>query len=45
VVQEAWLRLQRSPDGEIRDLRAWASTTVNRLAINSLTSARTRRES
>ena len=44
VVQEAWLRLQRTADGEVRDLRAWLTTSVSRLAINSLTSARSRRE-
>jgi RNA polymerase sigma-70 factor, ECF subfamily len=44
VVQEAWLRLQRTADGEVRDLRAWLTTSVSRLAINSLTSARARRE-
>lgn len=45
VVQEAWLRLQRvaGPD-EIRDLRAWLTTTVSRLALDALTSARARRE-
>lgn len=31
VVQEAWLRLQRVDAGEIRDLRAWLTTTVGRL--------------
>ncbi|HEY8581418.1 MAG TPA: RNA polymerase sigma factor SigJ [Capillimicrobium sp.] len=45
VVQEAWLRLQRleRPD-EIRDLRAWLTTTVSRLALDALGSARARRE-
>jgi RNA polymerase sigma-70 factor (ECF subfamily) len=41
-VQEAWLRLRRVPDpGSIRDLRAWLTTTVSRLALGS---ARARRE-
>lgn len=44
VVQEAWLRLARSDRGEIRDLRAWLTTTVARLSIDALTSARARRE-
>jgi RNA polymerase sigma-70 factor, ECF subfamily len=44
VVQEAWLRLERAGGAEIRDLRAWLSTTVARLAIDALTSARARRE-
>jgi RNA polymerase sigma-70 factor (ECF subfamily) len=44
VVQEAWLRLQRTDAGEIRDLRAWLTTTVGRLALDALGSARRRRE-
>jgi RNA polymerase sigma-70 factor (ECF subfamily) len=44
VVQEAWLRLERAQRPGIRDLRAWLSTTVARLAIDALTSARARRE-
>ena len=44
-VQEAWLRLQRAPDREdIRDLGAWLTTTVSRLALDALGSARARRE-
>ncbi len=44
-VQEAWLRLQRAPDrGDIRDLGAWLTTTVSRLALDALGSARARRE-
>jgi RNA polymerase sigma-70 factor (ECF subfamily) len=45
VVQEAWVRLQRVSDaGEIRDLRAFLTTTVGRLALDALGSARNRRE-
>lgn len=44
VVQEAWLRLQRADVEEIRDLRAWLTRTVGRLALDSLGSARQRRE-
>lgn len=45
VVQEAWLRLDRLEDpGEIRDLRAWLSRVVGRLALDALRSARNRRE-
>jgi RNA polymerase sigma-70 factor, ECF subfamily len=44
VVQEAWLRLERSDASEIRDLRAWLTTVVSRLALDLLTSARARRE-
>jgi RNA polymerase sigma-70 factor (ECF subfamily) len=45
VVQDAWLRLERAGAEEIRDLRAWLTTTVSRLALDTLRSARVRRES
>ncbi|HLH64110.1 MAG TPA: RNA polymerase sigma factor SigJ [Solirubrobacteraceae bacterium] len=45
VVQEAWLRLERQRDPEaIRDLRAWLTVVVGRLALDALESARARRE-
>src|ERR1700759_3349478 len=44
VLQDAWLRLERVDAGEIRDLRAWLTTTVSRLALDQLRSARVRRE-
>jgi RNA polymerase sigma-70 factor (ECF subfamily) len=44
VVQEAWLRLGSAERPGIRDLRAWLTTVVARLAIDALTSARVRRE-
>ncbi len=44
VVQEAWLRLIGTDRSEIRDLRAWLTTVVGRLALDALTSARARRE-
>jgi RNA polymerase sigma-70 factor (ECF subfamily) len=45
VVQEAWVRLERQPhSAQIRDLRAWLTTTVSRLALDTLSSARVRRE-
>jgi RNA polymerase sigma-70 factor (ECF subfamily) len=44
LVQEAWLRLARTNRAEIRDLRAWLTTVVSRLALDALTSARARRE-
>jgi RNA polymerase sigma-70 factor (ECF subfamily) len=44
VVQEAWLRLVRTERSEIRDLRAWLTTVVSRIALDALTSARARRE-
>lgn len=44
-VQEAWLRLSRVPDpGSMADLPAWPTTTVSRLALDALGSARARRE-
>lgn len=45
VVQDAWLRLERSDAGEIDDLGAWLSTVVARLSLDALASARHRRES
>ncbi len=44
VVQEAWLRLIGARREAIRDLRAWLTTVVSRLAVDALTSARARRE-
>jgi RNA polymerase sigma-70 factor (ECF subfamily) len=44
LVQEAWVRLLRAERGEIRDLRAWLTLVVSRLALDALTSARARRE-
>ncbi|XRQ08888.1 RNA polymerase sigma factor SigJ [Actinomadura welshii] len=44
-VQDAWLRLRRLDDpDEIRDLPAWLTRTVGRLALDALGSARVRRE-
>ncbi|WP_243716585.1 RNA polymerase sigma factor SigJ [Actinomadura sp. KC345] len=44
-VQEAWLRLRGVDDpASIRELGAWLTTTVSRLALDTLTSARARRE-
>jgi RNA polymerase sigma-70 factor (ECF subfamily) len=44
VVQEAWLRLERTGAESIRDLEAWLTTVVGRLALDALRSARARRE-
>ena len=44
VVQEAWLRLQRTDAEQIDDLHAWLTTVVGRLALDALGSARQRRE-
>ncbi|TYK51318.1 sigma factor [Actinomadura decatromicini] len=44
-VQEAWLRLRGLDDpGTVRDLAAWLTTAVGRLALDALGSARVRRE-
>jgi RNA polymerase sigma-70 factor (ECF subfamily) len=44
VVQEAWLRLERTGAESIGDLDAWLTTVVGRLALDTLRSARARRE-
>jgi RNA polymerase sigma-70 factor, ECF subfamily len=44
VVQEAWLRLQRSDRSTIADLQAWLTTVVSRIGLDALGSARARRE-
>lgn len=44
VLQDAWLRLQRTDSDAIRDLEGWLITTVSRLALDTLKSARVRRE-
>ena len=45
AVQEAWLRLERSDDAEIENLRAWLTTVVARVCLNMLRSRRTRASS
>lgn len=44
IVQEAWLRWQAAPRTDIRTPEAWIVTTVARLGIDQLRSARARRE-
>jgi RNA polymerase sigma-70 factor, ECF subfamily len=44
VVQDAWLRLERTGAGAIDNLDAWLTTVVARLALDRLRSARVRRE-
>jgi RNA polymerase sigma-70 factor (ECF subfamily) len=44
IVQEAWLRWNATDDADIRDLRAWLTTVVSRLALDRLRSAVHRRE-
>ena len=44
VVQEAWLRWQKTDRADIREPAAFLATTTTRLAINTAQSARVRRE-
>lgn len=44
VVQEAWLRLERTDTEAIEDLTGWLVVTTSRLALDVLRSARSRRE-
>jgi RNA polymerase sigma-70 factor (ECF subfamily) len=42
AVQEAWLRLSGTADGEVDDLRAWLTTVVSRISLNMLRARKTR---
>lgn len=44
IVQDAWVRWQNADRGLVRDAAAFLATTTTRLAINSMQSARSRRE-
>ena len=44
AVQDAWLRLSRADTSDVQNLRAWLTTVVARVALNTLRSRRTRRE-
>lgn len=44
IVQDAYLRWQRTSDLDVREPRAYLTTIVTRLAINQLKSARVQRE-
>jgi RNA polymerase sigma-70 factor, ECF subfamily len=44
AVQEAWLRLSRSGDDDIEDLRAWLTTVVARVCLDMLRVRKVRRE-
>jgi RNA polymerase sigma-70 factor, ECF subfamily len=44
AVQEAWLRLSRSHEGEIDNLGGWLTTVVARISLNMLRSRAARRE-
>jgi RNA polymerase sigma-70 factor (ECF subfamily) len=44
AVQEAWVRLQRSPSDGIENLGGWLTTVVGRVSLDMLRSRRLRRE-
>lgn len=44
VVQDAWLRLQSVDPSKVKDLRAWLTTVVARLALDALRAAKRQRE-
>jgi RNA polymerase sigma-70 factor, ECF subfamily len=44
AVQEAYLRYARADLGEIREPRGWLTTTISRICLDQLGSARVRRE-
>jgi RNA polymerase sigma-70 factor (ECF subfamily) len=44
VLQEAWLRLDRSDAGSVENMRAWLTTVVARLSLDELRARKARRE-
>src|SRR5436190_9957922 len=44
AVQETWLRVSRSDTGDVENLRAWLTTIVARISLNTLRSRKSRRE-
>ena len=44
AVQDAWLRLARADTSDVENLRAWLTTVVARVALNTLRARNTRRE-
>src|SRR4051812_46427542 len=44
AVQEVWLRLNRSSDGEIENVAGWLTTVVGRVCIDMLRARQARRE-
>ncbi len=44
AVQEAWLRLDRSDDGEIENLAGWLTTVTARICLDVLRTRKSRRE-
>ena len=43
AVQEAWLRLSRSDDADIHNLKGWLTTVVARVCLDMLRSRKSRR--
>ena len=43
AVQEAWLRLDRSDDGEIENLAGWLTTVTARICLDVLRTRKSRR--
>ncbi|HEX4587860.1 MAG TPA: sigma-70 family RNA polymerase sigma factor [Mycobacterium sp.] len=44
AVQEAWLRMDRTDVGDVRNLRGWLTTVVARICLDMLRARNTRRE-
>lgn len=44
AVQEAWLRLARTDEGAVKDLKAWLTTVVARVCLDMLRTRKVRRE-
>ena len=44
AVQEAWIRLSRTDDSAVENLRAWLTTVVSRVCLDMLRTRRARRE-
>jgi RNA polymerase sigma factor (sigma-70 family) len=44
AVQEAWVRLDRSDPGGVRDLRGWLTVVVGRICLDALRARKARRE-
>ena len=44
AVQEAWLRMERTDVGDVRNLRGWLTTVVARICLDMLRARSARRE-
>jgi RNA polymerase sigma-70 factor (ECF subfamily) len=44
AVQEAWIRWEAADEAEVRDAKAWLSTTITRICLDRLKAVRRRRE-